>query len=308
MKKRFVTKKKGKVLILKMLSILFVLFISCVVTFNLLLKSTLEKWLANIDIGKNLFTDATNQNAFLSLDLLDPKEMFRLSLNHVIDVDIEEDDSFPALELVTKHENSDQPLIYIYNTHDTESYDSSLLESYNIKYTTRIGSYILSEHLRDLGIPSYVETASMGEYLKANGLSYNSSYKASRYYMEERLRTFPTIKYTIDLHRDSVGRNVGATSIDGKSYARVMFVVGVGYECSEDNMALAQKIHEKLGTKLSRGILERTGSSTVKGIYNQDVGDTALLLEVGGVENTIEEVNNTLELIAKCLFEIIGEE
>lgn len=280
---------------------------SCVVTFNLLIKKTKEKLFDELEVGKNLFVNATNQNGLLGLDLLDPKEMFRLSLNYVIDAEPKKE-TFPTLELVKKHENDEQPLIYIYNTHDTESYDSALLETYNIKYTTRIGSYILSEHLRDLGIPSYVETASMGEYLKANGLGYNSSYKASRHYLEERLKTYPSIKYTIDLHRDSVGRNVGATTIDGKSYARVMFVVGVGYEVSDNNMAMAKKIHEKLGSKLSRGILERSGSPTVKGIYNQDVGDTSLLIEMGGVENTIEEVYNTLELLAKILFEIIKEE
>ncbi len=307
MKKRFISKKKGKYLFTKLGILLIIIFMSCVVTFNLLIKKTKEKLFDELEVGKNLFVNATNQNGLLGLDLLDPKEMFRLSLNYVIDAEPKKE-TFPTLELVKKHENDEQPLIYIYNTHDTESYDSALLETYNIKYTTRIGSYILSEHLRDLGIPSYVETASMGEYLKANGLGYNSSYKASRHYLEERLKTYPSIKYTIDLHRDSVGRNVGATTIDGKSYARVMFVVGVGYEVSDNNMAMAKKIHEKLGSKLSRGILERSGSPTVKGIYNQDVGDTSLLIEMGGVENTIEEVYNTLELLAKILFEIIKEE
>lgn len=307
MKKRFVTKKKGKSRLFKLCLLLTIILASCVITFNLLVKNRKSKILDEIKIGENLFTNATNQNSFLSLDLLDPKEMFKLSLNYIIDAEPKEE-IFPALELVKKHENDEEPLVYIYNTHDTESYDSPLLESYNIKYTTRIGSYILSDYLKDLGIPSYVETESMGEYLKANGLSYNSSYKASRHYLEERLAAYPSIKYTIDLHRDSVGRNVGATTVDGKSYARVMFVVGVGYECSDNNMAMAKKISEKLGSKLSRGILERSGSPTVKGIYNQDVGDTSLLIEVGGVENTIEEVNNTLELVAKILFDIIKGE
>lgn len=284
-----------------------IVFFSCVATFNILLRSSVSSYLEASNLGAKLFMDSTNQSNLLSLDLLNPKEMFKLSLNYVIDVPPKED-SVPSLELVEKHENDVNPVVYIYNTHDTEGYDSSLLESYNIKYTTKIGSYILSEHLKNLGISSYVETESMGEYLKANGLNYNSSYKASRHYLEKRLAEYPSIKYTIDLHRDSVGRNVGAATVDGKSYARVMFVVGVGYECSANNMAIAQKIHEKLGPKLSRGILERHGSPTVKGIYNQDLGDTSLLLEIGGVENTIEEVNNTLELIASILFDIIGGE
>ena len=43
-------------------------------------------------------------------------------------------------------------------------------------------------------------------------------------------------------------------------------------------------------------------------IFNQDLSSHAILLEVGGVDNTIEEVNNTLEVIANVLKEYIIEE
>ena len=43
-------------------------------------------------------------------------------------------------------------------------------------------------------------------------------------------------------------------------------------------------------------------------IFNHDLSSHAILLEVGGVDNTIEEVNNTLEVIANVLKEYINEE
>ena len=39
----------------------------------------------------------------------------------------------------------------------------------------------------------------------------------------------------------------------------------------------------------------------VNGIYNQDLSPNTLLIEVGGVDNTIEEVYNTIEALANVL-------
>ena len=47
---------------------------------------------------------------------------------------------------------------------------------------------------------------------------------------------------------------------------------------------------------ISRGLYVRYTSS-----YNQDLGDNILLIEVGGPENTKEEINNSIEVLAKVL-------
>ena len=41
-------------------------------------------------------------------------------------------------------------------------------------------------------------------------------------------------------------------------------------------------------------------------IFNQDLSPHAILLEVGGVDNTLEEINNTLYVIAKVLYDYIN--
>ena len=45
-----------------------------------------------------------------------------------------------------------------------------------------------------------------------------------------------------------------------------------------------------------------------KSIFNQDLSKNAILIEIGGVDNTLEEVNNTLSIVAKCLNEYIKKE
>ena len=45
----------------------------------------------------------------------------------------------------------------------------------------------------------------------------------------------------------------------------------------------------------------------LNGIYNQDISNNAMLIEVGGYENTIDEVYNTMEILAIILKDIINE-
>ena len=46
--------------------------------------------------------------------------------------------------------------------------------------------------------------------------------------------------------------------------------------------------------------MKKTGAN-VNGVYNQDLSPNCILIEVGGVDNTIEEVNNTMDAIADTL-------
>lgn len=304
MKKAFVAKNRKKRWLYKIAFFIFLIYLSLVVTFNMLLKTSIKDFFDDEKISKDLFEFATNGKSILSLDLLNPKDMLKAGLNYALDIKGTPTKT-DELELVKNHGNDPVPRVYIYNSHDSETYDNVLLESYNIKYSVKMASYILSERLKDLGIPSYVEAEKMTDWLRQNGLNYNSSYKASRYYLEKRLAEYPSIELIVDLHRDAVNASVSRTQIDGKNYARIMFVVGTDYNYFESNSKLAEDINSKIDKRLSRGISRKSGAG-VNGVYNQDVFNKALLIEVGGVENTIEDVSNTLGVIAKSIFEVIG--
>ncbi len=304
MKNRFVAKKRVGGHVLKIALWFLIAALALVVTFNILLKVSIEGVLGDEEIHTNLFTLGTNQKNFLSFDLLNPRDLFTLGLNTKIDytppIPVDQ------LKLVSAHENSKNPLIYIYSSHDTEEYDSTLLETYNIKYNVTIGGYILSDYLADYGIPSYVETESMVDYLNANGLNYNHSYYASAHYIEQRLAEYPSIKMIIDLHRDAIPRSASVVTIDGKPCAKVIFIVAILYDGYEKNVELAEKVNAALPAGLSRGLSKGNGWGA-NGVFNQNMKDGALLIEIGGQENTIEEVANTLEYVAKALFEVVKE-
>ena len=45
----------------------------------------------------------------------------------------------------------------------------------------------------------------------------------------------------------------------------------------------------------------------VNGIYNQDFDENVFLIEVGGQYNNIEEVKNSIDVLAKVIFEYVKE-
>ncbi len=302
-KKRFIA-HKYRSNIIKVGLWLIIILLSFIVSFNLLLKEKVSNFFNTEANQKYIIERGLNDSNLLSLDLLNPKDILKMSLNYVLD---KGNDTYSDLLLINETENDPKPLVYIYNSHQTETYDSSLMEAYNISYNVQTASYILRDYLNDYGISCYVEKASMADYLDENGLLYKDSYKASRYYITKRMEEYPSITFLIDLHRDSVSSSVTKVSIDGVDYAKVLFVVGLDHENYEQNLSLAENLNSKLDSKLSRGISKKSGSG-VNGIYNQDLSVNSILLEVGGVDNNIEEVNNTLKVIAKILFEYMNGE
>ena len=55
---------------------------------------------------------------------------------------------------------------------------------------------------------------------------------------------------------------------------------------------------------LSKGILKKSGKD-VNGIYNQDISENVILIEVGGVDNNINEVLNTVNALSDILYTYI---
>lgn len=216
-------------------------------------------------------------------------------------------------EIVFKEkENTNQrsPTVYIYNTHQTESYLYDKVNNYNLDYNVMFASYILKEYLNDYNILSFVESASIKNVLNENNLIYKDSYKASRILLEESIINYPTLKYFIDLHRDSSVYEKTTCVIDNKSYAKILFVLGLENKNYLENEKMINSLNERLikvNSCLSRGITKKSGVG-VDGVYNQDFNNNAILIELGGQYNTITEVNNTLEIFAKVLAEYIWEE
>lgn len=241
-------------------------------------------------VGSNIFHKAFNY--FVDID----------SLNKVNN-NLYQDSNF----MFSKDTN---PKVYIYNTHNEEEYMDGYVKGYSLSPGVVMASYILKDNLTKLGIPTIVETNKVSEQLSKEGLDFYKSYTISRRYVEDKLSNYPNLNLIIDLHRDSVDRKYTYTTINGISYAKVLFVVGEKYDSYKDNLNLSNKISNKIKDKypdLTRGIMMKDKDNQ-NGIYNQDLNKNMVLMELGSNNNTIEEVNNTIEVIAPILKEVIDEE
>lgn len=237
------------------------------------------------------------------------------------------DGSFSAL-LVPEHEESDKidsvspenipdlgynfsgkPRVLIYHTHTTESYRQEIKGQYVENGDSRTNN------------TSY-NVVAVGEALKA-GLERNgfevihdttnheppklaTAYSRSVETMEKYRGK---VDIFIDLHRDSANPNQteDVVTIDGKRYARIMFVVGTGEKQTpkpnwKSNYAFAKNVLDTLeGIKkgFTRPIRVKVGR------YNQHMGNMCLLAEIGHNVNTLSEALNSADMFADAIAKTI---
>ena len=300
MKKRFKSKKRIKRSIYKIIFVLIIIIISFIVSFKIFYN------LLNIDINNEKYIKYLVNDSFGKNDLENINKMnLLLNYSFLFNVEEKKDESIKKKELLTNNE----PVVYIYNTHQTEGYKTNFIDSFNIDNNVLIASFILKEYLYDLGINAIVEENKIKDILAINNWSYGYSYKASRMLLEKAKVNNPSLEYFIDIHRDSANYETTVTEIDGIKYARLLFIIGLEHENYEQNLNNVSIIESKIkdiNPTLSRGILKKEGLN-VNGIYNQDFSNQTFLIEVGGQYNTIDEINNTLKILAKVLYEYIKD-
>lgn len=213
----------------------------------------------------------------------------------------------PSLENIVNHDLTN--VVYLYNTFQTDQYKNKIFNSYSIPAYVTQASFILKEYLEDYNIGSMVESNSVVKTLKENNIPYSNSYAASKILMEDALSKVGSLKYFFDLQISDYERDVTTTLIDGVNYAKILFVVGTdngNYEVNQNFAIQLNEILESINPSLSRGVSLRGGTG-YQGIYNQDFSDYTLLIQIGGIHNTIDEVNRSLKLLAKAIASFIGE-
>lgn len=331
MSKRFKSrkiKKRKKIFRLIFVIIFMILIYNLISSYILKIKltSSNEEFLKKLleDSNHHLVYENVNNNLFektlnilYKIDLKKPVTILKHVFNfeeEVIGVVVTSSDNTIETMNSTYIEDPtpsviEKPIVYIYNTHQTENYSYRKYEDYNITPNVMMSSYILREKLNKKGIATLVETTNVKDLLNANAWNYSNSYKASRFLVKDTLDKYSSLELIIDLHRDSIKKNASTVEINNKKYAKVLFVVGKEHKNYEKNLKVANKINEKLKKKyptLTRGVMLKSGSN-VNGIYNQDLSEKIILIECGGVENTLDEVINTLDLLANIIEEYIGE-
>ncbi|MDQ6596708.1 stage II sporulation protein P [Bacillus salipaludis] len=204
-------------------------------------------------------------------------------------------------------------VVFIYHTHSWESYlpllkgvtnPDEAVSSNNRVNVVGVGDYLVKD-LAARGIGSDNSTINATQELHKRGLDYYSAYQFSRGVVQEAMAGNHDLKFMIDIHRDSLGRQKTTTTINGKSYARLVFIVGQNNSNYEKNTILAKNLHKALEKKypgLSRGVVSKDKSEG-NGVYNQDLSPRAILLEVGGVDNNMTELHNAIDAFADVFSE-----
>ena len=316
---------------LKIFLILVIIYLSLSLTFYYSMKNnkmiTNEEFIifllnnGNANFTKDYkFTNVINKtvNYILKIDFTNPVSLFNGTILNSSNNQDKDDDEFYDIDKLKEISSyiSDpnkidehNPLIYLYNSHQLENYNNYNLEIYGITPNVLMASYLLKEKLNERGLSTIVEDTNLTEFITLNNWSYNNSYKASRIFLLDKKNTYPSLKYFIDIHRDSVNREISTVKISNQNYARILFVVGLEHNKYQKNLDFTNKLNDisnKLYPGLSRGVLKKSGEG-VDGIYNQDVNENVILIEIGGIDNNIEEVLNTINALCDILQRYIKE-
>lgn len=205
----------------------------------------------------------------------------------------------------------DEPSVLILHSHTTESYtqiDGDRYEETSSYRTLDPGhnmlclGQIVADVLTEAGV-GVIHDTSLHDYP-----SYSDSYSQAAATTKEYLEQYPSIRLILDLHRDAAetasGQMSTSCSVGGQDAAQLMFVVGTDTRLNhpdwEKNLALALKLQVLLEQK-NPGICRDLNLSRNR--YNQHLGDTALLIEIGAAGNTLSQA----KLAAQALGEAIAQ-
>ncbi|MFD2369745.1 stage II sporulation protein P [Brevibacillus sp. GCM10020057] len=207
-------------------------------------------------------------------------------------------------EPVAKPDTAGRKIVYVYNTHNRESwYSETKPVGTSVDHPTRNISLVgkhLAEALNERGIGAEASKDDIYQELLNQNKDYALSYAQSLQVVKAAVENNRELRYFFDLHRDTAPRDRTTVTIKGKTYARVMFVIGKRNKNYEKNEAFATELHqlmEEMYPELSRGVMEK-GAKTDHGEYNQSISPGSLLMEIGGTENTLQECLNTAEALA----------
>ncbi|RUT36457.1 stage II sporulation protein P [Paenibacillus zeisoli] len=201
-------------------------------------------------------------------------------------------------------------VVMIYHSHPQESYNPLLgssgdnPSSANFSKNVGVVGSMVTKELERKGLSTLHTLADYASSVK--NYNYNYSYKYSRATVKEALSQNQDLSYFIDIHRDSQRYKKTTTTLNGVTYAQLYFIIGHANPNWRKNEAFASRIHsrlEKAYPGISRGIWGKT-SAQGNGEYNQSFSANSVLIEVGGIDNTKEELERTSKILADMIAEV----
>ena len=201
------------------------------------------------------------------------------------------------------------PAVLIIHTHGTESYlpedrdyvsESDSFRSDDPEETVVAVGDVIAEVLLQNGI------FALHDRTMYDKDDYNTAYVSASRATRKWLAKYPSIRFVLDIHRDSIFTEDGScvkavTEINGVQTAQIMLVAGSEADGSnryywQKNFVLAAHLQQSLGETyptLARPLNLRSWA------FNQNLCPGSLLLEVGSCGNTLGEAKNAARLFAE---------
>jgi len=200
---------------------------------------------------------------------------------------------------------SDTPLIALYNTHTSETFELTdglahlKGKAGGIALVTGEIKKVIEE---EYGIPVVYSD-------KLHDTSFNKSYAESEKTVKQLLEGNPDLEMLFDIHRDgAVTREQSLVTIHGQQVARILIIVGTDARADHpgwrENLDFARKIAAKMDNMypgLSRGI------TTKEGRYHQQYSPRALLVEIGSAKNATDEAIASGRLFANVVVAVLND-
>lgn len=235
-------------------------------------------------------------------DLRDPKKMIFAQIPYLgvvpetlINKPTAAQTAAPQITFPVRDKLTGEGTVLLYHTHATESFVPSSGKAFvatDLSQTiTQLGAELGNMLQNDYKIPVYHDQT-------IHDVPRTGAYERALPKITELLSVYADTVLVVDLHRDGVAKKVTTATLNGQAAARILFVVGSRHDDWQENLAKAKFMHqtlEKLAPGISRGIRERPL------VYNQNVHPGSLLIELGGYQNSIEEVRRTLPVLAEAL-------
>ncbi|WP_102275591.1 stage II sporulation protein P [Cytobacillus massiliigabonensis] len=198
---------------------------------------------------------------------------------------------------------------FIYFSHNRESFlpyfkdGTTPNKAYHSKLNVSLIGKRLGKSLKRNGIWNTVNDVDIINMLNNQNLNFGSSYQMSRKIVLNEMKLNHDLEMTFDIHRDALPRKLSTVDINGKSFAKISFVIGSAHDNYKKNMKFTNginKVIEKNYPGLSRGVIIKDKKQG-NGVYNQDLLPNSVIIEIGGVENNLEELYRTADVLGHAI-------
>ena len=288
-------------------------------------EPTISSWIIYLETGRivrfspsfpemevfSVESHAPDLPALTPLPVFSPEEGAAVTVKS--NTDLEPDLAALIAQPLSWDLTGEEPTVLILHTHGTESYTKQSGERYKESSAFRTldkqyNMISLGDHLARLleaGGVKVIHDRELHDYP-----SYSGSYTHARKSIAAYLKEHPSIRLVLDLHRDASGDNTNQmrtkATVDGKSSAQLMLVVGTNgtglkHPDWEKNLALGLKLHTQC-ERLAPGIMRYVNLRAQR--FNQDLSPGALIVEIGAAGNTHDEALTATEVLAQAILSL----